>query len=249
MIRAQGWYADPQVPTQMRWWDGSAWTADVYARVEPPGGYLDETPSTQTDAVGRAPRVGASGPYAAPAVTTAGVATTSVTTEDGVALASWRRRAAARLIDNVVTSTVGLLLVYPVFRDMVRHLGELQRLPSSGGPLTFSDPQMLRALALIGLSSLLVGLVYEVAFLLWKAATPGKLLLGLRVRRWTPGERLGPSVIARRWLGYQGVGQIPTFGLLYQVVDLLWPRRDPRRQALHDKFAGTCVVRASRDSR
>ena len=27
------------------------------------------------------------------------------------------------------------------------------------------------------------------------------------------------------------------------LADLLWPLRDPRRQALHDKIAGTQVVR------
>jgi hypothetical protein len=25
-----GWYADPRVPFQLRWWDGEGWTTNVY---------------------------------------------------------------------------------------------------------------------------------------------------------------------------------------------------------------------------
>ncbi|NEM91693.1 DUF2510 domain-containing protein [Galbitalea soli] len=25
-----GWYADPRVPRQLRWWDGQGWTNNVY---------------------------------------------------------------------------------------------------------------------------------------------------------------------------------------------------------------------------
>jgi Protein of unknown function (DUF2510) len=25
-----GWYADPRVPYQLRWWDGDGWTTNVY---------------------------------------------------------------------------------------------------------------------------------------------------------------------------------------------------------------------------
>jgi hypothetical protein len=27
---AAGWYADPRVPFQLRWWDGDGWSANVY---------------------------------------------------------------------------------------------------------------------------------------------------------------------------------------------------------------------------
>ena len=38
----------------------------------------------------------------------------------------------------------------------------------------------------------------------------------------------------------------PAGTYVYYLVDVLWPLLDPRRQALHDKFAGTCVVRPQR---
>jgi hypothetical protein len=29
-LPAVGWYADPRVPKQLRWWDGAAWTNNVH---------------------------------------------------------------------------------------------------------------------------------------------------------------------------------------------------------------------------
>jgi uncharacterized RDD family membrane protein YckC len=220
-----GWYPDPQVPRQMRWWDGSAWTSDVYERVEPPGGYLSETAPAQQSGTQQHP------------------AGQAVTTDDGTPLAAWGKRLSARVIDGLIIGPLTLLLSLPLVTDLVRHLADV--LQDQGGrfdPFGAYDAETLRLAASISLVSLLISLVYEMAFLLWKAATPGKLLLGLRVRRWAPGERLGATIVARRWIGSTGIGQL--LGAPYVVVDGLWPLWDKRRQALHDKFAGTCVVDA-----
>lgn len=227
--RAPGWHPDPQVPSQMRWWDGSTWTGDVYERVEPPGGFLDE-PAAPV-AAHHPPHVGQ-----------------ATTTDDGMPLGAWGRRVMARSVDSLITMTVSLLLSMPLVLDLAEHLSvvmqEQQRSPRPN-PFVIYDPQTLRDLSIIGLVWLVVSLGYELGFLLWKAATPGKLLLGLRVRRWQAGEALTASVIARRWIGLQGLGQV--LGALYTVLDGLWPLWDARRQALHDKLAGTCVVTAPAD--
>ena len=230
---APGWYPDPQVSAQMRWWDGSTWSADVYERVEPPGGFLAESAPTAATTAATA----TTGPTTAP------------TTPDGVPLATWGRRAVARAIDSVVTGIVGLLAALPWVRDAVRHIidvTEEQAGRPGANPFAVYDPQTIRNVAIATLVTLVVALAYELVFLVWKSATPGKLLVGLRVRRWAEAGPLGSGVVARRLLGFQVASQVPTFGGIYAIFDVLWPLWDPRRQALHDKIAGTCVVPAHR---
>jgi uncharacterized RDD family membrane protein YckC len=254
-----GWYPDPQDARLMRWWDGSAWTEDVYERTEPLGGPLDQR-TPYGAAGGAVPTAQATGdpadPYLQRGMPTAGAGAgwasatsvrvrTSPTTSDGVPLASWGMRALARIIDGLVVSVVALAVTFPSVADVVRTAwDDAERAAQTGESATplFTDPSMLEHLAYVTFAQLLVGLVYEVVFLLWKAATPAKLALGLRVRRWDAGQRLTPTVVVRRWLAYQGAQAVPYVGTPYLVIDLLWPVRDARRQALHDKFARTCVV-------
>jgi uncharacterized RDD family membrane protein YckC len=263
-----GWYPDPQDARLMRWWDGSEWTQDVYERTEPLGGPLDHrTPYGGPEAGPALPAAAratadhqAADPYlhrgmppaggggwaqhGAPSATSMQLRT-GPTTSDGVPLASWGMRALARIIDGLVVSVVALAVTFPTVADVVRTAwDDAERTAQTGESATplFTDPTMLEHLAYVTFAQLLVGLVYEVVFLLWKAATPAKLALGLRVRRWDAGQRLTPTVVVRRWLTYQGAQAVPYVGTPYLVIDLLWPVRDARRQALHDKFAKTCVV-------
>lgn len=167
-------------------------------------------------------------------------------TEDGVPLAAWGLRLAARLIDTLVLLPFTLLLSWNTIGGVVSHLLDVTRQQQVSGtfdPLAVYDQRTLRDVAVISLIGLGLSLVYELAFLLWRAATPGKLLLGLRVRRWRAGEPLSAAVVARRWLGFQGLGQV--LGAPWTLIDCLWPLWDRRRQALHDKVASTCVVRSS----
>ena len=84
---------------------------------------------------------------------------------------------------------------------------------------------------------------------MWKQATPGKLLLGLRVRlRDDPGP-MPLGTVLLRWLGQYAVGIlgiVPFVGRpsgLYSLLDYLWPLWDDKKQAIHDKIAKTNVVR------
>jgi uncharacterized RDD family membrane protein YckC len=108
-----------------------------------------------------------------------------------------------------------------------------------------SDGNSPRASALIAdLSGLrshglwLLGIIFSAQALFWTflAATPGMLLLGCQVLRVGSGRRLSlPRSLVRGaglWLGLAGLG-----------VGVLWTIWDPRHQGLHDKLAGSVVVR------
>jgi uncharacterized RDD family membrane protein YckC len=45
---------------------------------------------------------------------------------------------------------------------------------------------------------------------------------------------------AKRWAGGELLGSVVS---LYIWLDYLWPLWDPRRQAVHDKWPGTVVVK------
>jgi uncharacterized RDD family membrane protein YckC len=87
-------------------------------------------------------------------------------------------------------------------------------------------------------------------FLRWKQATPGKLIVGTRVRRRdTPGPLPWSTITLR--VGFATAlslfAQVPLIGVLFGLVallDYLWPLWDGNNQALHDKVARTNVVLA-----
>jgi uncharacterized RDD family membrane protein YckC len=97
---------------------------------------------------------------------------------------------------------------------------------------------------------LLAAVLYDVLFLRFRGATPGKMLLGIRVRLLDRPGRLPWGTIVVRLLVQFGVpgllAVVPVVGTflrsVFQLLDGLWPLWDGRRQALHDKAARTVVV-------
>ena len=76
---------------------------------------------------------------------------------------------------------------------------------------------------------------YPVLFeVFMKGATPGKRLMGLRVVQDT-GEPLGIGTAFLRWVGYI-VSTLP------MLMGFLWAGADRRKQAWHDKIAGSVVI-------
>ncbi len=100
----------------------------------------------------------------------------------------------------------------------------------------------------ISLSASSSTVIYQVAFLTWKGATPGKMALGIAVRlRDRPATRRSswPSSGRRSTSPRSCSSLIPGIGAsspLIKFLDLLWPLWDDKRQALHDKVATTNVV-------
>jgi uncharacterized RDD family membrane protein YckC len=231
MSHPPGWYADPQSPPGyapgVRWWDGQQWTDLAHPAVGPsaPGGPTSSVP----------------------------------TTPDGEPLAGWGIRFGAYVIDAILVSIVAAIIGAPFVAKIVNAYADLFRESIDAARTGSARPNQLDVygeiwLPLLGFAavSIVLNFIYQVGFLRWRAATPGKLMLGMRVRL---RERPGPlewGTILKRWVSQFGpnlLSLIPLLGLiagLYPWVDGLWPLWDERRQALHDKFAKTNVVRTRR---
>lgn len=86
-----------------------------------------------------------------------------------------------------------------------------------------------------GVASNLIDIVYFVGFWAWRAQTPGKMLLGLRIVR-SDGTRIGLGTAILRY-----IGQIVSAVLVF--IGFLMIAWDREKQGLHDKIANTHVVR------
>ncbi|MGW6502769.1 RDD family protein [Nonomuraea angiospora] len=73
--------------------------------------------------------------------------------------------------------------------------------------------------------------------------TAGKRLMRLRVVSAETGHRPGRSRAAIRALVFPALVCVPQFGLVVLLVDGVWATADPAARTLHDRLAGTRVVR------
>jgi uncharacterized RDD family membrane protein YckC len=131
--------------------------------------------------------------------------------------------------------------VYDQFRDWF-HAADAAN--QAGLPVPqFHTGNIARDVLLFGLIGGAVQVVDEVIFLKLCAGTVGKLACGLRVRAWDTRGPLTWPVIGKRVLAFQVAASVPQVGGVYYLLDVLWPLWDGRKQALHDKLAGTAVVK------
>jgi uncharacterized RDD family membrane protein YckC len=131
-----------------------------------------------------------------------------------VALAAWSKRLVALIIDNVLLYVVTTLVA-------------LQR---SSSP-TVTDVRLVAELALTFLYFGYLNGVY--------GQTVGKRLLRIRVIDGDTGTAIG----FRRGLARYGVVALLTMAFVFPaLIDGLWPLRDPRRQAWHDKAVRSIVI-------
>ena len=135
-------------------------------------------------------------------------------TNDQMVMAEWWRRFAALVIDSAVLWIPTML----VTRSLDRPLG-------------------IAIWAVVGFT------YFTVLNGGQKGQTVGKMVWNIRVRDAATGGPLGPAKAARRYV-VPLLALIPILGLVLWVTDGLWPLWDQRRQALHDKLAGSAVVPA-----
>lgn len=140
------------------------------------------------------------------------------------ALASIGQRALAKVID-------GLVFLLPLLALMVRY----SRMEA--GELVLDAPVWAT------LSLVVTNAVYEVLFVAWRGQTLGKLALRIRVVR-VDGGSVGLAKAGIRALVPMAAGAVPTVAAPVLSAGVYgWAVVDPNRQGLHDKAAGTVVVR------
>ncbi|RZT81475.1 putative RDD family membrane protein YckC [Micromonospora violae] len=169
-------------------------------------------------------------------------------TPGGQPLASFTDRLLAVLIDAAVFLVIGMVLAVPaVIIFMAIVLPDLIRVAPDG---TAIEPDFVRDLLLpmlwielaVFAISLVIGYVYYVEMMFKTGQTFGKKSMKLRIVPLDPTRTLDRRAAAKRYLVQQGTGLIP--GLSY--LDGLWQLWDkPWQQCLHDKVAGTVVVKVS----
>jgi len=227
MTSPQGWYPDPAGGAGLRWYDGAQWTG-----------------------------------YAAPPASDASVLATAPalpTAPDGRPLAGWGSRLGAYVIDSLVVGAVATVLgipwwiqvvrAYAAFLDELTSAAEAGRTPATDSLDLYAD--IAGPLVVLTLITLVVGLVYHAAQLRVRGSTLGMRAVGIEVCTWEQrGGQLPWRAVLVRWATFYGVGilsVVPFLGWLvslYVILAGLWPLWDGRRQGLHDKAAGTVVVRS-----
>jgi len=139
-------------------------------------------------------------------------------------LASWGRRLAALLVDIIVL--VVLISVALVAAGMPAD--ELRDRVEKGETLLI----------------IVLFLIPEAIYYTWmvgsRSQTVGKMALGIKIVDAESRAPIGYLRAFRRWLS---TAALRALFWIPAIVDHLWPLRDGRNQALHDKFARSVVVR------
>lgn len=277
MTQPSGWYDDPQDSSRLRYWDGILWSDHTVPKQSPTaaastiGRAVDPYAPTPSDTPGGrpagppvSPYAGPPGqsPYSAPPGYGYGAAPTmpwrpaGPRTAEGTPLAEWWQRLLASLIDGLIQSLLTFALAFPWLRDFftwyIGYVDDLASTTTTTAPdfnslMEDMSAQMLRFIIPLTLISLAVMVLYNVVFLVRWGATPGKMILGIRVRRvGRPGPLRLVEALRRVALpaGLSLLGAVPLVSYLaspVQLLDYLWLLWDPRRQCLHDKVADTVV--------
>ena len=139
-------------------------------------------------------------------------------------LASWWQRLAALLIDGLILGAVVLFTLLAAGMSLQEVNDTVWNASSMAVIALFVLPEAIYDTAMVGARS----------------QTFGKMVLGIAVVDASSHGRIGYLRAFRRWLSTTFLWALFT---IPGIVDHLWPLRDARRQTLHDKFAGSVVVR------
>jgi uncharacterized RDD family membrane protein YckC len=209
-----GWYPDPSGNGMQRYFDGNAWTAHTTPMTPP------------TTSWGAQPWKGAR--YGRPQYGPG-------------ALAEPGSRLGARLLDALVALPVFVVVIATTIAVTAPHFGPLFPKDNPDPNATVPTPGFVWLYVTIFSASLICGLL----FLVYEAVATGRFgrTLGKRWMHIRPvtveGDPLGWGRSFGRAATYTVAGYLSWLG----IIDYLWCIWDADAQCLHDKVAGTLVVR------
>ncbi len=269
-VRPSGWYDDPHDDELLRYWDGVVWTEHTaFKRPQAPpaaaevqdatrgGGYATHGHSAQHGGASGAGQWSAPGGSVADSRTASGAwRGMGRIAADGRPYASWIRRVIAFILDALIVGLITTPISMPAFSNVqptweawLVSMGNAIESGAQFSALPAVPEPVMNAMTTIALISLVVTLAYEIVLLHKFGWTLGMRLLGMRVRQ---VGRSGPAnllLIMRRTVikhiasFFSGVPLVGPLTSGFMVANYMWPLWDPNRQALHDKFATTEVVR------
>jgi uncharacterized RDD family membrane protein YckC len=144
-----------------------------------------------------------------------------------------------RLGASIIDSVLAMLVVAPLWWWAYgkEFLSELATSYAPSTALLSSQSLELARGPVDVLLSYVFPAIAVVVFWITRQATPGKMLLGMRIVDAKTGGPLSTGQAIGRYLGYY----LSIFGLF---LGFIWVAFDARKQGWHDKLAGTVVVRA-----
>jgi uncharacterized RDD family membrane protein YckC len=255
-----GWYDDPSKPDMLRYWDGVSWTNHTAPRKSPTAAQSTiglpqqsrpgTVPPDRTGAgvptptgggmQARTPQPQAPQDYYRQAPASAQWMHDIATTADGVPLASWGKRFAAWTIDGVILAVVGGFIAWLATPRLSELFSQMIDAAEAGNQaqLVAIQNQLTGPAIQFSIVLWLITTAYCLIFWTTTAQTPGKMVLGISVRRVDRPGPLSLGTALKRRLVSLAAQIVPLLSLL----DGLWPLWDAKRQALHDKVASTQVV-------
>jgi uncharacterized RDD family membrane protein YckC len=169
------------------------------------------------------------------------------------ALAEWWQRLLARLVDDVIlvvlTSPVWIAGLLPLFRRIQRLASHYPDLSQPAAVQAFNDSVNQQMAGMVGTFLLIGAGIGVISFGydwlqhgLW-GQTIGKRVMGTKVVTADTRSPISGQAACGRAAVYALVPVVPSVGGLFALINESWLLWDPRRQCLHDKAAGTVVVK------
>ena len=171
------------------------------------------------------------------------------------ALAEWWQRLLARVVDDAIlvflTTPVWIVGLLPLFRRIQRLASQYPDLSQPAAAQAFDNSVSQLISARVGMFLLIGAGIGVISFGydwlqhgLW-GQTIGKRVMGTAVVTADTRSPVSGHAACGRAAVYALVPVVPSVGGLFALVNESWLLWDPRRQCLHDKAAGTVVVKKS----